>query len=139
MSERPVYTEFHPRWYRPRVSTWWWLKRGSYLAFIARELSSVFVAWFVVYLLLLVGLAFPLGWLAPPGHAHLLAVLRHPLTRAVLFLLCVLALFHWAHRFRYTLYDGLQIKHLNELINLLCYGGAVVGSFVAAYLLWQVP
>ena len=50
-----------------------------------------------------------------------------------------LPLFHWAHRFRYTLYDGLQIKHLIELINLLCYGGAVVGSVAAAYLLWQVP
>ena len=54
MSERPIYTEYHPRWYRPRVSTWWWLKRRSYLAFILRELSSVFVAWSVVFLLLLV-------------------------------------------------------------------------------------
>ena len=54
MSERPLYTEYHPRWYRPRVSTWWWLKRRSYLVFILRELSSVFVAWSVVFLLLLV-------------------------------------------------------------------------------------
>ena len=54
MSERPLYTEYHPRWYRPRVSTWWWLKRRPYLAFILRELSSVFVAWSVVFLLLLV-------------------------------------------------------------------------------------
>lgn len=49
MSE--LYTQYHPRWLRPPVSTYWWLKRRSYLAFIARELSSVFVAWFVVYLL----------------------------------------------------------------------------------------
>jgi succinate dehydrogenase subunit C len=54
MSERPVYTEYHPRWIRTRISTYWWLGRGSYLAFILRELSSIFVAWFVVYLLLLV-------------------------------------------------------------------------------------
>ncbi len=46
------YTEYHPRWYRPRVSTWWWLGRWSYLKFILREISSVFVAWFVVILLL---------------------------------------------------------------------------------------
>jgi fumarate reductase subunit C len=52
--DRPAYTEFQPRWYRPRVSTYWWLKRRSYLVFILRELSSVFVAWFVVFLLLLV-------------------------------------------------------------------------------------
>jgi fumarate reductase subunit C len=50
----PEYREFHPRWIRPRVSTYWWLGSRPYLAFILRELSSVFVAWFVVYLLLLV-------------------------------------------------------------------------------------
>ncbi len=54
MSERPTYTDYHPRWHRPRVSTYWWLERRTYLAFILRELSSVFVAWFVVFLLLLV-------------------------------------------------------------------------------------
>src|SRR5262245_37645073 len=53
-TEKPIYTEFHPRWYRPRMSTYWWMKRGSYLAFIGREVSSVFVAWFVIYLLLLI-------------------------------------------------------------------------------------
>jgi len=53
-SERPAYTEFHPRWHRTRVSTWWWMKRREYVAFILRELSSVFIAWFVVFLLLLV-------------------------------------------------------------------------------------
>ena len=100
--------------------------------------GGVLAALLVPILLFLFGFAFPLGWFAPPGHEYLLAVLRHPLTRGVLFLLCMLSLFHCAHRFRYTLYDGLQIKHLNELINLFCYGGAVIGSVVAAYLLWQV-
>src|SRR5207245_8832258 len=47
-----TYTEYHPRWYRSRVSTWWWLTRWPYLKFILREISSVFVAWFVVLLLL---------------------------------------------------------------------------------------
>ena len=89
-------------------------------------------------LLLLFGLAFPLGWLSPPTHDHLLGLLRHPITRVLLFLFCVLSLFHAAHRFRYTLYDGLQIKHLNEVVNLFCYGGAIVGSVWAAYLLWRL-
>lgn len=40
--------------YRPRISRFWWVHRRSYLLFVLRELSSVFVAWFVVYLLLLV-------------------------------------------------------------------------------------
>lgn len=89
--------------------------------------------------LFLFGIAFPLGWLPDPGGEHLRTLLGHPLTRVYLFVLCTLALFHGAHRFRYTLYDGLQIKHLNEVINVLCYGGAIVGSVLAAFLLWQVP
>jgi fumarate reductase subunit C len=40
--------EFHPRWYRERVSTWWWLGEWHYLKFILRELTSISVAWFVV-------------------------------------------------------------------------------------------
>ena len=42
------------RMYRPPVSTWWWLRKRSYFVFVMRELSSIFIAWFVVYLLLLV-------------------------------------------------------------------------------------
>lgn len=89
----------------------------------------------VPVLLFLFGIAFPLGWLAAPDHAYLLSVVRHPLTKLVLFGLCVLALFHWAHRFRYTLYDGLQLKRLHTVITIGCYGGAVIGSVLAAYLL----
>ena len=100
--------------------------------------GGVVAALFVPVLLFLFGLAFPQGWITPPDHDHLLAVVRNPLTMLVVFGLCVLALFHWAHRFRYTLYDGLQIKHLEEVIATICYGGAIVGSAVAAYLLWQV-
>jgi fumarate reductase subunit C len=48
------YTEYHPRWLRRHVSTYWWLRKRSYFTFILREISSVFVAWSVVYLLLLV-------------------------------------------------------------------------------------
>jgi fumarate reductase subunit C len=40
--------------YRPRTGLLWWVHRRSYLLFVLRELSSVFVAWFVVYLVLLV-------------------------------------------------------------------------------------
>ena len=54
MSAPPTHTEYHPRWYREPVSTWWWLRRRSYVAFILRELSSLFVAWSVVLVLLLV-------------------------------------------------------------------------------------
>lgn len=44
-------TAYYPRWYRKRVSTYWWLWQPSYLKFILRELSSVPVAYFVVLIL----------------------------------------------------------------------------------------
>jgi fumarate reductase subunit D len=89
-------------------------------------------------LLLMFGIAFPLGWLAAPSYEGIVGLVGNPIARLVMFSLCALSLFHWAHRFRHTLYDGLQIKHLNEVIAVVSYGGAVVGSGLAAYLLWQL-
>jgi len=100
--------------------------------------GGVVAALFLPVLIFLFGLAFPLGWLSAPSYEHVLSVFRHPVTRVVLFLLCALALFHAAHRLRYTLYDGLQIKHLYEVVNPVCYGGAIVGTVVAAYLVFVV-
>ncbi|WP_037175273.1 fumarate reductase [Rhodococcus sp. UNC363MFTsu5.1] len=40
--------------YRPPVPRLWWLRRRSYLLFMLRELSCLFVAWFVMLALLLV-------------------------------------------------------------------------------------
>lgn len=89
--------------------------------------------------LFLSGLAFPLGWLEAPSHDSLMNLVQHPLTRLYLFFLISLPLFHWAHRFRYTLYDGLKLKHLTTLIAVLCYGCALIGAVVTAYTLWNVP
>jgi fumarate reductase subunit D len=100
--------------------------------------GGVIAAMLMPILIALFGIAFPLGWLTPPRYEHLLALLANPLVRLALFGLCMLSLFHWAHRFRHTLYDGLQIKHLNEIIALASYGGAIAGSAIAAYLLWQI-
>ena len=101
--------------------------------------GGVAAAFLMPVLLFLYGLAFPLGWLEAPAYEQTLALIRHPVSRWVLFGLCSLSLCHWAHRFRYTLYDGLQIKHLNELIFLFCYGGAIAGTVLSGYLLWNIP
>jgi fumarate reductase subunit C len=42
-----------PLTYRRPISTWWWLSKRTYFVFVMRELSSIFIAWFVVFLLLL--------------------------------------------------------------------------------------
>jgi fumarate reductase subunit C len=47
-TDQAARSEFHPRWYRKRLSTWWWLGEWHYLTFILRELTSISVAWFVV-------------------------------------------------------------------------------------------
>ena len=36
------------------LGVFWWLKKRTYFVFVMRELSSLFVAWFVVYLLMFV-------------------------------------------------------------------------------------
>ncbi|MGH9254898.1 MAG: fumarate reductase subunit C [Vicinamibacterales bacterium] len=46
-------TAYHPRWLRPRMSTYWWLEKPAYLLFMLREGSCMFVGWFTAYLLLL--------------------------------------------------------------------------------------
>ena len=73
--------------------------------------GGVMAAIFLPVLVFLFALAFPLGWIDPPDHAHLAAVVGHPITFLVLLGIFVMMLIHAAHRFRYTLYDGLQIKH----------------------------
>ena len=83
-------------------------------------------------------LAVPLGWVPAPEIEAFAAFLRWPPVRLGLGLLVLLSMFHWAHRFRYTLYDGLQLYHLSALIAVVCYGGAAVVSVVAAYLLWTL-
>jgi fumarate reductase subunit D len=106
-----------------------------WLLFSAGGMASAMVMPALVFLF---GVAVPLGWLAPTSFEYLHAFVVHPVTRVVLFGICMLSLFHWAHRFKYTLYDGLQVQHLNEMINTFCYGGAIVGTLAAAYVLWRV-
>lgn len=113
-------------------------RRAEPLVWLLFTSGGLAAALLLPVLLVLFGLVFPAGWASPPAQAHLLSVARFPLTRIVLLGLCVLALFHWAHRFRYTLYEGLQLKHLSKLVIAGCYGGALVGSAFAVYLLLVV-
>jgi fumarate reductase subunit D len=75
-------------------------------------------------LIVLFGLAIPLGWVSV-DYQQLLAVIGHPLTAILLALAMIAMLIHAGHRFRFTLYDGLQIKR-RTLVAVLCYGLAAV-------------
>jgi len=102
------------------------------------SVGGTLAALFIPVHLFLMGLAFPAGWLQAPPYESRLALVKHPLARLYLFVLISFPLFHWAHRFRYTLYDGLKLKHLTELIAVICYGSALAGSAAAVYTLWMI-
>ena len=80
----------------------------------------------------LLWVAAPLGWVEVQGFQALTSSF---FARALLFGFVALCLFHWAHRFRYTLYDGLQLYHLGPLIAAFTYGTATVLTALAAVIL----
>jgi fumarate reductase subunit C len=129
------YTEYHPRWYRSRVSTWWWLTRWPYLKFILREISSVFVASFVVLLLLQIR-ALSRG---PEAYARFQHWLQNPLVLLLNLVTLFFVVFHaitWfklapsamAVRFRGKRVPGLFIVGTN-------YAAWAVVSLVVAWFL----
>ena len=90
MSAGAGYTLYHPRWYRRRVSVWWWLQSRSYTGFVLRELTSVFVALFALVLLWQIR-ALAHG---PEAYTRFLGRLRSPLFVAFHAVALLFVLFH---------------------------------------------
>lgn len=88
--ETTLYTPYHPRWYRTRVSTYWWLRKWYYLKFVLRELSSIFVAYFVVITLLQIR-SLSRG---PETYARFEERMRNPLIIALNAISLLFVLFH---------------------------------------------
>ncbi len=107
----------------------WWTLFGA---------GGTISAFFIPVHVLLLGIAIPLGWISVPDYETLMQLVQHPVTRLYLFALISFSLFHWAHRFRYTLYDGLMLKHLEHYIFIFCYGGALAGTVIAGVLVWTI-
>ncbi len=135
MSERPIYTDYHPRWLRRRPSTYWWLERPAYLSFITRELSSIFIAWFVVYLLLFVR-AVSRG---EASYEAFLAWSRHPVVlvlNVVTFLFVVFHAVTWFNLAPKAMVVHLRGKRLpGSLISASNYAAWVVATAFVAWLL----
>ena len=94
----PMYTEYHPRWYRPRVSVYWWLGQWQYLKFILRELSSVPVALVVVMTMLQLR-ALARG---PEAYARFEHRMQNPLVIAVSVISFFFVVFHTITWFNLT-------------------------------------
>ena len=84
------YTPYHPRWYRRRVSVWWWLESWPYTRFVLRELTSLAVAYFSVLALWKVS-AIAEG---PRAYADFLARLQSPFFLVLNILAFLGILFH---------------------------------------------
>ncbi len=99
--------------------------------------GGVVAAFLVPVLIFLTGIAWPLGWIPASSleYAKLQTLLSYPLARLFCFIVISLPLFHWAHRFRYTLID-LGVKSMRTLIAVLCYGAAIAGTIITAVVLW---
>ena len=67
-----------------------------------------------------------------------ITVVSHWFTRLVVLGLFVLMLFHWAHRFKYTVIHGLQLARLETPISVLSYGGALLGSAAVLLIVWTI-
>jgi len=87
--------------------------------------------------IVLLGLLVPLGVIEISNYEDFVAVLLHPVTKLYWFVLVSLPLFHWAHRFRFTLVD-LGLKKFDFVIAFVCYASAVVGTGYSAVVLWKV-
>ena len=90
MSAGAHYTPYHPKWYRRRVSVWWWLESGSYTGFVLRELSAVAVAFFAVVLIAQIR-ALARG---PEAYARFTATLASPAVLVLSVVAFLFVLFH---------------------------------------------
>lgn len=90
MSVPPRSTPFHPRWHRERMPIFWWLGKAAWVKFIARELTSLAVAYAG---LLLLAQAWALGR-GPEASARLAELLATPAVMALNALALAALLFH---------------------------------------------
>ncbi len=96
---------------------------------------------FVPVLIFITGIALPLATagtvtsLSPPSYERIQTLASSWPVQVFLFVVISLSLFHWAHRFRYTLID-LGVHGGRNLVAALCYGSAIVGTGVAVRVIW---
>ena len=104
------------------------------------SVGGVVAALFGPVIIVLIGLAGPLGLFSgEPGVAYdrLRDLVSSPIVRIALFVIIVPPMFHWAHRFRFTLVD-LGLRGVRRPIAVLCYGIAIAVTLAAAIVLWRL-
>ena len=85
-------------------------------------------------LIIITGILIPFGLAGdnPLNYERILTAVAHNnYVKLIFFIVISLPLFHWAHRFRFTLVD-VGLKSISTLISILCYGGAIAGTIISA-------
>jgi fumarate reductase subunit C len=129
--------DYLPKTFRTRVSTYWWLERWTYLKFILRELSSVFIAWFVILTLLQIS-ALKRG---PADYMKFQEWLRSPLLVMLNALSLCFVIFHavtWFNLAPKAVAIRVRGKRVSSLlIAAPNYVGWLAISAAIAWLLWR--
>jgi fumarate reductase subunit D len=104
----------------------WWLLFGA---------GGMVAALLVPIQIVLTGISAPSGWLGGSfEYSRLLALVSRPLSRIYLLTLISFPLFHWAHRFRFTLLE-LGLKRGRRAVATACYSSAILGTIITAVVL----
>ncbi len=106
----------------------WWSLFGA---------GGVISAFCLPILLVYFGIMVPLEWVEVPSYEYIHELVNPLLVRFGILVLISLSMIHWAHRFRFTLHEGLQLHKYSTIIAYLCYGSAIVVSLFSAYSLWN--
>ncbi len=110
------------------------------LVFWALFSAGGMVAAFLIPIHVAIMIAFAAGWLPDDAlsYERVLTFARHPLAKVFLGILVVMPLYHWAHRFRYTVHHQLGIHGWKRLVATLCYGTAVAGTALTVWVLLRI-
>lgn len=90
MSETTEYSKYRPRLYNKRMPIFWWVSRWHHVLFITRELTSLWVVFSAVMLLLEVRALLQ----GPEQFEHFLEWLRSPLSVGLHSIALAFLLFH---------------------------------------------
>jgi fumarate reductase subunit D len=114
---------------RPEPMFWGLFSAGGFVAALVLPISVA-----------ILGLAFPAGLLPRDAlsYERVADLVSNPLAKLFLLGLVSLPLFHWAHRFRYTVHHQFGVHGLKRLVAVACYGTAIAGSGLAVGLLLRI-
>jgi fumarate reductase subunit D len=126
----------HGRWHqredlKPDLAhSFWWFMFGN---------GGAVAAILLPVTILVAGVLGPLGvpnWMEDARHFGW--TLSNPLIKLYLVVLVFMTFIHAAHRFRYTLFD-FGVRGSVVVLEWVCYGAAVVGTLVAAFMIVTTP